>query len=58
MEVISLGNMLVEVMRVHLDEPLDQPGSPRSSCGLSVVLIADCRNPGGLCGIYLAAAWF
>ena len=26
-EVISLGNMLVEVMRPELDEPLDQPGS-------------------------------
>ncbi len=26
-EVISLGNMLVEVMRVHLDEPLDRPGT-------------------------------
>ena len=25
-EVISLGNMLVEVMRVALDEPLDRPG--------------------------------
>ncbi|MHB9033448.1 MAG: sugar kinase [Anaerolineae bacterium] len=27
MEIISLGNMLVEVMRINLDEPLDQPGS-------------------------------
>jgi sugar/nucleoside kinase (ribokinase family) len=26
-EVISMGNMLVEVMRVHLDEPLDRPGT-------------------------------
>ncbi len=26
-EVISMGNLLVEVMRQHLDEPLDQPGS-------------------------------
>jgi sugar/nucleoside kinase (ribokinase family) len=26
-EVISIGNMLVEVMRVNLDEPLDRPGS-------------------------------
>lgn len=26
-EVISIGNMLVEVMRVDLDEPLDQPGT-------------------------------
>ena len=26
-EVISIGNMLVEVMRVNLDEPLDRPGT-------------------------------
>lgn len=26
-EVISLGNMLVEIMRVNLDEPLDKPGT-------------------------------
>ncbi len=26
-EVISMGNMLVEVMRVALDEPLDAPGT-------------------------------
>ena len=26
-DVISIGNMLVEIMRVTLDEPLDQPGS-------------------------------
>ncbi len=26
-EVISLGDILVEVMRVNLDEPLDQPGT-------------------------------
>jgi sugar/nucleoside kinase (ribokinase family) len=26
-EVISIGNMLVEVMRVNLDEPFDQPGT-------------------------------
>src|ERR671927_748800 len=26
-EVISIGNMLVEVMRVHLDEPLNAPGT-------------------------------
>jgi sugar/nucleoside kinase (ribokinase family) len=26
-QVISLGNMLVEIMRVQLDEPLDQPGT-------------------------------
>ena len=26
-EVISIGNMLVEVMRINLDEPLDQPGT-------------------------------
>jgi sugar/nucleoside kinase (ribokinase family) len=26
-EVISIGNMLVEVMRTELDEPLDQPGT-------------------------------
>lgn len=26
-EVISLGNMLVEVMRVELDQPLDRPGT-------------------------------
>jgi sugar/nucleoside kinase (ribokinase family) len=26
-EVISIGNMLVEVMRVSLDEPFDQPGT-------------------------------
>ncbi len=26
-EVISLGNMLVEIMRVNLDEPLDRPGT-------------------------------
>ncbi len=26
-EVISMGNMLVEIMRVQLDEPLDQPGA-------------------------------
>jgi sugar/nucleoside kinase (ribokinase family) len=26
-EVISMGNMLVEVMRVHLDEALDRPGT-------------------------------
>jgi len=26
-EVISIGNMLVEVMRVELDEPLDRPGA-------------------------------
>jgi len=26
-EVISIGNMLVEVMRVDLDQPLDQPGA-------------------------------
>jgi tagatose kinase len=26
-EVISIGNMLVEVMRANLDEPLDQPGT-------------------------------
>jgi sugar/nucleoside kinase (ribokinase family) len=26
-EVISIGNMLVEIMRINLDEPLDRPGS-------------------------------
>jgi len=26
-EVVSIGNMLVEVMRVQLDEPLDRPGT-------------------------------
>ena len=26
-QVVSIGNMLVEIMRVKLDEPLDQPGS-------------------------------
>lgn len=26
-EVISIGNMLVEVMRINLDEPLDRPGT-------------------------------
>lgn len=26
-EVVSLGNMLVEIMRVGLDEPLDRPGT-------------------------------
>ncbi len=26
-EVISIGNMLVEIMRVHLDEPLDRAGT-------------------------------
>jgi len=26
-QVVSLGNMLVEIMRVQLDEPLDRPGS-------------------------------
>ena len=26
-EVISMGNMLVEVMRIHLDEPLNQAGT-------------------------------
>lgn len=26
-QVVSIGNMLVEIMRVQLDEPLDQPGS-------------------------------
>jgi sugar/nucleoside kinase (ribokinase family) len=26
-EVISMGNMLVEIMRIHLDEPLDQAGA-------------------------------
>lgn len=26
-EVISMGNMLVEIMRIHLDEPLHQPGT-------------------------------
>lgn len=25
-DVVSIGNMLVEIMRVHLDEPLDEPG--------------------------------
>ena len=26
-QVVSIGNMLVEIMRVQLDEPLDRPGS-------------------------------
>ncbi|MDI7275099.1 MAG: sugar kinase [Anaerolineae bacterium] len=26
-EVISIGNMLVEIMRVNLDEPMDRPGT-------------------------------
>jgi len=26
-QVVSIGNMLVEIMRVNLDEPLDRPGS-------------------------------
>lgn len=26
-EVISMGNMLVEVMRIHTDEPMDRPGT-------------------------------
>jgi sugar/nucleoside kinase (ribokinase family) len=26
-EVISIGNMLVEIMRINLDEPFDQPGT-------------------------------
>lgn len=53
MEVISLGNMLVEVMRVRLDEPLNQPGTfagPFPSGDTPIYIDTVARLGGHACG--------
>ncbi len=55
-QVVSLGNMLVEIMRVHLDEPLDQPGSfvgpfPSGDTPIYIDTVARLGYPTGFIGV-------
>lgn len=55
-EVISMGNMLVEVMRPHLDEPLDRPGAfvgpyPSGDTPIYVDAVARLGRPSGFIGV-------
>ncbi len=55
-EVISLGNMLVEVMRVQLDEPLDRPGTfvgpfPSGDTPIYVDTVARLGRSAGFIGV-------
>ncbi len=54
-EVISLGTMLVEVMRVDLDAPLDQPGAfvgpyPSGDTPIYIDSVARLGRPAGFIG--------
>jgi len=55
-EVISIGNMLVEVMRVNLDEPLDRPGTfvgpfPSGDTPIYIDTIARLGHSAGFIGV-------
>jgi len=55
-QVVSIGNMLVEIMRVHLDEPLDQPGSfvgpfPSGDTPIYIDTVARLGRPAGFIGV-------
>ncbi len=55
-EVISIGNMLVEVMRAHLDEPLDTPGTfagpfPSGDTPIYIDTIARLGHAAGFIGV-------
>jgi len=55
-EVISLGNMLVEVMRVQLDEPLDRPGTfvgpyPSGDTPIYISTVARLGRASGFIGV-------
>jgi sugar/nucleoside kinase (ribokinase family) len=54
-EVISLGTMLVEVMRVNLDEPMDRPGTfvgpfPSGDTAIYIDTVARLGHAGGYIG--------
>jgi sugar/nucleoside kinase (ribokinase family) len=54
-EVISLGNLLVEVMRVQLDQPLDRPGEfvgpyPSGDAVIYIDTVARLGHSGGYIG--------
>ena len=54
-EVISIGNMLVEVMRADLDEPLHQPGTfvgpfPSGDTPIYIDTVARLGHPAGFIG--------
>lgn len=54
-EVVSLGNMLVEVMRAHRDEPLDRPGTfvgpfPSGDTPIYIDTVARLGHPAGFIG--------
>jgi sugar/nucleoside kinase (ribokinase family) len=54
-EVISLGTMLVEVMRVNLDEPMDRPGTfvgpfPSGDTAIYIDSVARLGHAGGYIG--------
>jgi sugar/nucleoside kinase (ribokinase family) len=54
-EVISLGTMLVEVMRVNLDEPMDRPGTfvgpfPSGDTAIYIDTVARLGHAGGYVG--------
>jgi tagatose kinase len=55
-EVISIGNMLVEIMRVNLDEPFDQPGTfvgpfPSGDTPIYIDTLARLGHHGGFIGV-------
>src|SRR3712207_561347 len=55
-EVISIGNMLVEVMRASLDEPLDRPGTfagpfPSGDTPIFVDTVARLGRTAGFIGV-------
>ncbi len=54
-EVVSIGNLLVEVMRTGLDQPLDQPGQfagpfPSGDCAIYIDTVARLGHSAGFIG--------
>ncbi|NLE44113.1 MAG: sugar kinase [Chloroflexi bacterium] len=54
-EVISMGNMLVEIMRIHLDSPLNEPGTfvgpfPSGDTPIYIDAVARLGHPAGFIG--------